>query len=359
MYTIMNKILISLTVVGLVFSFASNADAYVSVKGYYRKDGTYVKPHVRSEPNGLKYDNYSYKPSQGLYNKSYGTKGSEWDTPTWTTDPDYYDGKAIYEGNATNNTSANNTVVNDSTPPDLTKASLTAYYNSDKKIASWNGSVYTSPSPFFEWSSATDDQGMHGYYISFDQDMYSDPEISGIYQVGNTYQSRKLDKSGTYYLHIKAVDKAGNRTPAYYWTYEYKANEGDYNDFVKDDGLAKRLAGKILIQTEKNGEAWYVNPKTYKRIYLKDGNAAFTIMRKYGLGITNEDFEKLHSGDKEMLERLKGKIVLRVQENGEAYYINPTDKKLYYLKDGFAAYGIMRNLGLGITNDNISRIATE
>lgn len=82
------------------FAFSLNqAEAYVSVKGYTKKNGTYVQPHVRSNPNGLKYDNYGYKPSQGLYNPSYGTKGIEWDTPTYITDPDYYLGKSLYEQN--------------------------------------------------------------------------------------------------------------------------------------------------------------------------------------------------------------------------------------------------------------------
>ena len=76
---------------------ATDADAYVRVKGYYRKDGTYVQPYVRSNPNGLKYDNYSWTPSQGLYNDTYGTRGSDWDTPTWSTDPQYYEGKALYD----------------------------------------------------------------------------------------------------------------------------------------------------------------------------------------------------------------------------------------------------------------------
>lgn len=83
-----------------------SAEAYVSVKGYTRKDGTYVAPYVRSSPNGLKYDNYGYKPSQGLYNDSYGTKGAAWDTPTYITDPTYYTGKAIYDStHGTTNTS--------------------------------------------------------------------------------------------------------------------------------------------------------------------------------------------------------------------------------------------------------------
>ncbi|MEK7601906.1 MAG: hypothetical protein AAB472_00240 [Patescibacteria group bacterium] len=79
----------------------TDVQAYVSVKGYYKANGTYVAPYVRSNPNGLKYDNYGYKPSQGLYNSTYGTKGAAWDTPTYVTDPNYYQGKALYEQSKT------------------------------------------------------------------------------------------------------------------------------------------------------------------------------------------------------------------------------------------------------------------
>lgn len=37
----------------------------VAVKGYYRKNGTYVQPHVRTAPNSTITDNYSYR---GNYN---------------------------------------------------------------------------------------------------------------------------------------------------------------------------------------------------------------------------------------------------------------------------------------------------
>ena len=88
-----------LFLLSLSFALPFNVDAYVSVRGHYRKNGTYVAPYVRSNPNGLKYDNYSYTPSQGLYNASYGTKGTTWDTPTYITDPSYYTGKNIYDSN--------------------------------------------------------------------------------------------------------------------------------------------------------------------------------------------------------------------------------------------------------------------
>ena len=36
------------------------AQAYVSVDGYYRGNGTYVAPHIRTSPDGNPYNNFSY-----------------------------------------------------------------------------------------------------------------------------------------------------------------------------------------------------------------------------------------------------------------------------------------------------------
>ena len=95
-----------------IFAFLfifQGAFAYVNVNGYFRSDGTYVRPHVRSNPNGLKFDNYGWTPSQGLYNDTYGTRDEYWDTPTYLTDPDYYEGKTLYElGTGSSSTYTNN-----------------------------------------------------------------------------------------------------------------------------------------------------------------------------------------------------------------------------------------------------------
>ena len=52
-----------------IYFFLSSAilSAQVHVRGYYRKDGTYVAPHVRSSPDGIKENNYSYKNKNGNY----------------------------------------------------------------------------------------------------------------------------------------------------------------------------------------------------------------------------------------------------------------------------------------------------
>lgn len=63
-----------------------------------------------------------------------------------------------------------------------------------------------------------------------------------------------------------------------------------------DQKLTERMKGKILLQVESHGEAWYVNPKDGKRYYMKDGNSALQIMRKFGDGIKTSDLEKIEAG---------------------------------------------------------------
>lgn len=63
---------------------ASNTEASdTRVKGYTKKDGTYVQPHYRSKSNGKFYDNYSTLGNSNPYtgksgsrtHKSYGNSG--------------------------------------------------------------------------------------------------------------------------------------------------------------------------------------------------------------------------------------------------------------------------------------------
>ena len=96
----MKKLIVILLLVSVSFGFFSSAFAYTSVKGYYRKNGTYVQSYVRSSPNALKYDNYGYS-GGSLYNKSYyaPTKNysSSYYTPSYYTDSSYYQGKSLYD----------------------------------------------------------------------------------------------------------------------------------------------------------------------------------------------------------------------------------------------------------------------
>lgn len=56
-----------------------------------------------------------------------------------------------------------------------------------------------------------------------------------------------------------------------------------------------------------------------------------------------------------MAKKSSGKIFLQVESKGEAYYID-FNGVAHCLKDGVAAYEVMRSFGLGITNDNLNKI---
>jgi hypothetical protein len=118
-------------------------------------------------------------------------------------------------------------------------------------------------------------------------------------------------------------------------------------------GLSERLKGRILLQVEEKGEAWYVNPLDLERYFLGRPADAFRLMRELGLGVSEADFSKWNGTAP---SRLAGRIILRVQGNGEAYYIEPAGLKLHYLGRPADAFSLMRNLGLGITNANLNLI---
>lgn len=116
-----------------------------------------------------------------------------------------------------------------------------------------------------------------------------------------------------------------------------------------------RTEGYILLQVESHGEAWYVDPLSNFRYYMKDGATAYEMMRTFGLGMSEADYARLAAGDKPLLARLRGRIVLRVEAHGEAYYLHP-DGSIYYLADGPAAYTVMRLHSLGITNADLATL---
>jgi len=128
-----------------------------------------------------------------------------------------------------------------------------------------------------------------------------------------------------------------------------------------DSNIVNRLKGYILLQAESHGEAWYINPTNGKRYYMKDGATAYQMLRNFGLGITDANLVKIPvDGDNEKypssVNQLLGRIMLQVEQHGEAWYLYPKTRKRYYMKDGDTAYQMMRNFGLGITNADLNKI---
>lgn len=116
---------------------------------------------------------------------------------------------------------------------------------------------------------------------------------------------------------------------------------------------APTLSGRILLQVEDKGQAWYVYPVNYQRYYLGTPSEAFNLMRQLGLGISNSDFNTFEFSAP---LRLRGRILIKVQDLGKAYYVDPLTYKMYYLGRPQDAFNVMRARGLGITNADLLKI---
>lgn len=176
--------------------------------------------------------------------------------------------------------------------------------------------------------------------------------------------------------------------------------------------LSGKLKGKILLEVENHGEAWYVYPYNQKRYFLGRPQDAFQVMKNLGQGITDQSLAQVPIGiietnnndtdqdglndameeaigsdiydkdsdgdgysdlqeiknnynpngkgkmplDQNFVQKNLGAIFLQIEKNGEAWYLDPETQKRYFLGRPYDAWQIMKKLGLGITTQNLEQI---
>jgi hypothetical protein len=127
-------------------------------------------------------------------------------------------------------------------------------------------------------------------------------------------------------------------------------------DSAQAQTMGQRLQGRLLLQVEDGGRIWYVNPINLKRrevIFHK----AVEGFAQLSLGISNKDFEKIPS-DKRMTERLKGRFLLQVENDGRLWYVSPQDgKKINISSQNYRS--VIKSLALGISNDDLFQIPEQ
>ncbi len=128
------------------------------------------------------------------------------------------------------------------------------------------------------------------------------------------------------------------------------------------------LRGRILIQVEGKGEAWYVRPDTNRRVFMGRPQDAFSLMRMLGTGITTKNLEKIPKADgvsmstppaRAFAKKHAGKIFLDIEKKGQAWYIHPKELKRYFLGRPKDAFEVMRKTGAGILNKDLNLIPIE
>lgn len=156
-----------------------------------------------------------------------------------------------------------------------------------------------------------------------------------------------------------------------------------------DLALAKRVAGKLLLQVEDRGRIWYVDTVENHRYEILKTNA-LNVFRKLALGISNADLARLpfkmdflsatkdsdgdgfsdreevvngynpfgegkRSTDLTMARRLSGKLLLQVEDHGRIWYVYPETLEIYEVTwDNLM--DLFRSLALGITNKDLGKI---
>ncbi len=142
---------------------------------------------------------------------------------------------------------------------------------------------------------------------------------------------------------------------------------------VSAASLSQKLSGRILLDVARSGRAWYLNPVDLRRYYLGRPADAFAVMRQLGLGITSQKLAQIPSStiavdwastsntstlayDLALTQQVKGRILIDVENNGEAWYVNPVDLRRYYLGRPADAFAVMRQLGLGISTVDLAHI---
>jgi hypothetical protein len=93
-----------------------------------------------------------------------------------------------------------------------------------------------------------------------------------------------------------------------------------------DAKLAKRLAGRILLKVESCGEAWYVNPQTLVRHQLPNNGDGVAILRKLALKVSDAQLKKVAVGD---INSRKGRANVAAAYRGRV--LEAADGSLWYV----------------------------
>lgn len=110
----------------------------------------------------------------------------------------------------------------------------------------------------------------------------------------------------------------------------------------KKPSLLERVSGKILLQVMDQGQAWYVYPQDQKRYLLSiDG---FETVKKLAVKVGGQIDEK----------SLVGYFITADEKT--YYYFNPADFKKYSFSDFAGLLNVIRTVGVGAYNRDLKAI---
>lgn len=158
------------------------------------------------------------------------------------------------------------------------------------------------------------------------------------------------------------------------------------------NNITERLKGRLLLQVEQGGAIWYVNPLDSKKYQVTFANA-LSLFENFALGITNADLIKIPANiesipseldtdndgykdrtelqhnyspyipgnykgkftiDNNLTNRLKGRLLLQVEQKGAIWYVDHTGIRYNVRWDNLM--NLFRSLALGITDADLALV---
>lgn len=121
-----------------------------------------------------------------------------------------------------------------------------------------------------------------------------------------------------------------------------------------DKKLSEKLKGKLLLDVENKGKIFYINPKDLKKYEVTFANA-LPLFQKLSLGISNQNLDQISTSKSTTLgKQLAGKLLLQVEDKGRIWYIDSNGKK--HEVTWANLMNLFKSLSLGINTENLNKI---
>lgn len=106
-------------------------------------------------------------------------------------------------------------------------------------------------------------------------------------------------------------------------------------------------AGRVVIDVKSHGEAWYVSPLTFDRVYLGRPDEALGRLVEAGARVSANDIAKVPevaggAGDATFTDIVLGQVLVPSDVIGAAWYVDPTLKIRRRLASGSDVWEVMR-----------------
>jgi len=127
---------------------------------------------------------------------------------------------------------------------------------------------------------------------------------------------------------------------------------------------AKIFAGQVIYTADKSQELWLVNLKNFKRSLVNDYKETLNLFKSKFVGISELNFKKITEVDsklknnEDLAKKVAGKIILRTEKKGEAWYVSPLDLKKYDLSTSSAFFKNLPLLATQVTPEQLAQIHT-